>query len=90
MLLLKQADRQSRMDLKIIERAKEIMEHNQNIRLCQSDKENLLVYTEEEIYGNSVIFEDKDTCMIVKINSKSLFIYYDSMGIQSFEWKSTL
>lgn len=87
MLLLKQADRQSRLDLKVVERAKEIIEHNQNIRLCQSDKDSLIDYSAEKIYGNSVIFEDKETCMTVKINDKLLYLYYDDTGIQSFEWK---
>ncbi|WP_346671087.1 hypothetical protein [Faecalicoccus acidiformans] len=87
-----QCDRQSQFDLACISQVKGLIFHNNQIRFCNWDLENLILIQEIQIHDTWVTFEDHETyfqCTYAKKEKKiRMHIYYDMQGIQDIEYTS--
>ena len=87
-----QCDHQSQFDLACISQAKGLIFHNNQIRFCDGNPEELILTQEILIDDVWVTFDDHETYFECTYPKKEkwirLRIYYDMQGIQDLEYLS--
>lgn len=85
---LLKADKRSQIDLAIIDQAKGLIDHNNQIRNCSEDQSGLILEKKVDLENGSLYLKDMKTYLIAEYDNKKAVFYYDDHQINSIEWKN--